>query len=615
MIRQDIQGLRAISIMAVLEFHFKMGFTTGGFTGVDVFFVISGYLISSGIMRNIEQNDFIFLRFYQRRIFRLMPALIVTCLLTAIGAWWLLLPPDFAAFGFSLISAVFAAANFYFWKQSGYFAPESQSQPLLHLWSLGIEEQFYFLMPAALVLIGRWCKPHRLLLITLALLGSLAACIGAAFIAPAAGFYLLPCRAWELLAGAFLAVVVMDRGGLPASRLWRETAGASGLALILGSMLILRETDVFPAWNAIAPCLGAGLVIWAGTGTDRAPMANRALSWAPFRFIGNISYSLYLVHWPIAAFWEYRMMRPPTMGESWALVAISLILASLIWQLFEQPGRRKTLLPRKRLTIIVASAAGLVALGLGIATHRVPQRFSDFALADNSAQGQWGGPHCFNESLAHPIDWDRRLCTRTQGKAHRVLLWGDSFAAHYTPGLVRDAANRDAEILQYTFAGCPPILAYNSLSRVGCQVSNGRVPDMVTQLHIDTVVIAAKWTDTPKRTLDRLHETIAALRARGAKVYVIGQTPEFVADVQRVDYVGGRHNAPDGQWPIAFDPAINAVLKAQSAQAGFIDPLAALCSGRQCPYRRGKIWLYADYGHFSAAGSQWAVETYFPLRK
>lgn len=601
--------------MSVVEFHFRIGLTTGGFAGVDVFFVISGYLISSGIMRNIQENNFSFLQFYQRRIFRLMPALLVTCLITAIGAWWWLLPPDFAAFGRSLISSVFAAANFYFWKQSGYFAPESQSQPLLHLWSLGIEEQFYFLMPAALLLISRWCKPYRLLLITLALVGSLAACIGAAFVAPAAGFYLLPCRAWELLAGAFLAMAVMDKGWLPPTRLWREIAGGAGLALIVGSMLTLRETDVFPAWNAIAPCLGAGLVIWAGTGTDLLPLANRALSWSPFRFIGNISYSFYLVHWPIAAFWEYRLMRPPTMGEGLALVALSIILATLIWQFFEQPGRRKTAVPAQRLAIIGSAAAVLVALGLGMATYRVPQRFTDFALVDNSGQGQWGGPHCFNESLSRPIDWDRQLCTRTRGKSHRVLLWGDSFAAHYTPGLIRDAGHRDAEILQYTFAGCPPILAYNSLSRVGCQVSNGRVPDMVTQLHIDTVVIAAKWTDAPKRTLARLHETVAALKARGANVYVIGQTPEFVADVQRVDYVGGRHNAPEGQWPIAFDPAINTVLKAQSAQAIFIDPLAALCHGMQCPYRRGKTWLYADYGHFSPAGSQWAAETYFPLRR
>ena len=248
------------------------------------------------------------------------------------------------------------------------------------------------------------------------------------------------------------------------------------------------------------------------------------------------------------------------------------------------------------------------------ASARMGPRAADFVAIDADAHDEWGGARCFNEALAHAIVWDAVACARTRGPGRRVLLWGDSMAAHYTPGIVRMAAGRGATVLEYTFAGCPPILAFTSVSRPGCMVSNAAVPDLVRRQHIDTVVMAALWTDAPLHTLLRLNETVARLQAEGVRVIVIGQSPAFAADPQRIDYLSGQTLAPVGRWRISFDPAINNLLAGQAHGARFIDPLAALCAGgTTCPYRIGRAWLYGDSHHFSIAGSTLAAERYFPL--
>ena len=241
------------------------------------------------------------------------------------------------------------------------------------------------------------------------------------------------------------------------------------------------------------------------------------------------------------------------------------------------------------------------------------QRYPDFLPAMADAHDLWGGGHCFNEVLNKPIDWDPQACARTHGPGRRILLWGDSFAAQYAPGLAASPAARGLTVLQYSFAGCPPIFAFESLSRRGCTVSNAEVPAILRRQHIDEVVLAARWTETPRHTLLRLHETVERLRALGVGVVVIGQSPEFSADVQRIDYLSGQSRAALGRWTVSFDPAINRTIAAQAQDAQFVDPMATLCTGNLCPYRIGREWLFGDYGHYSAIGSLRAVNRYFPL--
>ncbi len=213
--RPDIQGLRALAVLRVLLFHFGVSVVPGGFVGVDVFFVISGFVITTGPIESIASGSFTFSGFYGRRAYRILPALMLTCAVTTVAAWWLLLPPDFLAFGRSLIAVLFSASNFWFWKTSGYFAPESQSAPPLHCWSLGVEEQFDLCMPLAMMLLAPWLRGRWLRLIMPVLLFRLAICIAMVFLGPSSGFYLLPSRAWELMVGAAVAATAARSGRVP----------------------------------------------------------------------------------------------------------------------------------------------------------------------------------------------------------------------------------------------------------------------------------------------------------------------------------------------------------------------------------------------------------------
>ena len=613
--RKDIDGLRAVAVLPVLAYHFGLGLTPGGFTGVDIFFVISGFVIAGSIQADIALGRFSIANFYFKRVRRIFPAYAAIALLTLAACLAVMLPPDLEDFGKSLASASAFVSNFYFWKTSGYFAAAAHAKPLLHTWSLSVEEQFYIFAPIVFFLIHRWGGRRWILWLAPVAGLSLAAGIAAVFVASAAGFFLLPTRAWELLLGALAALSHLRA---PRGRLAREVLALAGAVLIVFGMATLHDDDPFPGWNALYPCLGAAFVILAGKGLEvgaASPWLNRLLSTPPLVGVGLISYSLYLIHWPIVSLTRYVTLRDPGPWTIAAMVVASLALSWLSWRFIERPFRRIGPEHRNRM-LIAGVAVVLVGCALGgalVATKGLPQRIPDFSERQISGSEQWGGDTCFNQNPAKPIPWNVQACTRVHGAHGRILLWGDSFAAQYTPGLMRDPAGIDADVLQYTFAGCPPILSYFSYARVGCSISNQRVPGIIKAQHIDTVVIAARWTATPQVALAGLPATIAALKALGVQVYVIGQAPEFSADVQLIDYMSGQHRQPGkAYWPVYFDASVNRKLAAMAAGARFVDPVPYLCHDRVCPYRDGPDFYYADYGHFSTVGSTLAVKAYFP---
>lgn len=613
--RDDIDGLRCVAILSVLLFHFGFSFIPGGYTGVDVFFVISGYVITKSIHHDIAKERFSIGNFYFKRFRRITPAFAATLLLTSVACYFLLLPDDLIDFGKSAAAASGFASNFYFWKTSGYFASAAQTKPLLHTWSLSVEEQFYIFAPILIYALTRLSTRKSLWALAVIMLISLCASVAAIFLAPTFGFFGLPSRAWELLIGVWLATRDPD---LSLSRTQREALGFIGAGLIGAGMLFLHEDDPFPGWYALLPCLGTAFCIAAGTnarGRSELSMVGRALSWRPAVWIGWISYSVYLVHWPIAALFQYRMLRAPTPVEGLIMAAISLMLGLLSWRFIEQPTRHID--PRYMRHVIV----GGVATGLaGVAFGLVPVMGDGFAgryplWHQQKVAGleDWGGAQCFHQDPTTPIDWDAAKCTRIHGEKGRILLWGDSFAAQYTPGILRHGALINSDVLQYTFAGCPPLLSYNSLARTGCRKSNQRIPDLIRQQHIDTVVMAAKWTDVPRHTLLELPDTIETLRRAGVRVIIIGQSPEFAMDVQRIDYLSGQMAQGDkSRWMTSVDADFNAKMVALTKGASFIDPMGAFCDGRLCQYKSGSAYYFVDYGHFSREGSMRAVEAYFP---
>jgi len=613
--RRDIDGLRAVAILPVVLYHLGLSAIPGGFVGVDVFFVISGFVIAGSVLSDLEGGVFSVLNFYFKRVRRILPAYGAVALVTAAVCAMIMLPDSLLDFGRSLICASLFVSNIYFWKTSGYFAPGAHDKPLLHMWSLSVEEQFYIFAPIAFFLIFKYGRGRWLLFLAPVLALSLIASIVSVFAAPKAGFFLLPTRAWELLLGACLA---LKRVPAPSSRLVREGLALLGFALIAFALARLHDDDPFPGWNALYPCLGAALIIFSGSRLDGA--ADRTavsvlLSSRAMVGVGLISYSLYLVHWPIISLFRYQTLRDPTLIESLLMLGASFLLAVGLWRFVEQPFRR---LGRSARTLTLSLGALGLLLGVGVggalvAAHGLPQRLPGFSERHVYGNEVWGGEHCFNQNPSKPLDWSEAACTRIRGSGGRVLLWGDSFAAQYVPGLLDNAADLNEDVLQYTFAGCPPILSYFSYARLGCSVSNRRIPDLVRREHVDTVVIAALWTDVPKHTLQDLPATIATLRREGVRVVVIGQSPEFSADVQRIDYISRQYRARgDASWPVSFDPALNARIGELAKGAAYVDPLKRLCQGTRCPYRRDRAFEFIDYGHFSSVGSDIAVRAYFP---
>jgi len=613
--RDDIDGLRSIAILSVLLFHFGFGSLSGGYTGVDVFFVISGYVITKSIENDIASQKFSIANFYFKRFRRITPAFFVTLLLTGLACSFLLLPEDLVDFGKSAAAASVFASNFYFWATSGYFASAAHTKPLLHTWSLSVEEQFYIFAPLFIFGLSRLSARKGMGIIAAVLLASLSFSIMTVFLAPTFGFFALPARAWEMLIGVWLAKYDPQ---LRPSRAQREWLGWAGAGLIGAGLFLLREDDPFPGWYALLPCLGTALCIAAGANArarGELSLVGRGLSWRPMVGIGWISYSVYLVHWPIAALFQYRMLRAPTSVEGLEMIGLSLLLGVLSWRFIEQPTRHIDARHVRKVLIggLLTSLAG-GALGMAlVAGQGFAWRYPEWHKQKIAGLEDWGGATCFHQSPTTPIAWDAGKCTRIHGKDGRMLLWGDSFAAQYVPGILRESARINGDVLQYTFAGCPPLLSYNSLARKGCAISNRRVLDVIKQQKVDTVVLAAKWTDVPQRTLRKLPETIAALRDLGVRVVVIGQSPEFAMDVERIDYLSGQMARKDKkEWLPAVTSGFNHDMMKLSAGADFIDPFPTFCSDGKCVYKSGSGYYFVDYGHFSREGSIRAVQSYFP---
>ncbi|KMO21143.1 hypothetical protein SQ03_03990 [Methylobacterium platani JCM 14648] len=609
-----MDGLRAIAVLAVVFYHVGFAWMPGGFVGVDVFFVISGYVITRGLLREAEHGGISLAAFYARRIRRILPALVATLALTSLAAYWLLLPPQLEDYAGSAVASALSVANVYFWRSSGYFDAAALYRPLLHTWSLSVEEQFYFLLPVSLMLAIRLRLRPLWLPVALVALASFGLSLYAGRFAPTANFYLLPTRAWELLLGTLLAMLPRGAAGaLPP--VVRGAAGLAGLACIAGPTLLYSDATPFPGLGAVPPCLGAALLIGLGEARE-GNAAACLLAAAPLVAIGLISYSAYLVHWPLIVLGRIALIRDFDTPESIAVIGATLVLAALSFRFVERPFRRPAAGARLRPVYAAGLLATLATVGLGwagAASGGLPGRFPDFRIRSVPGSETWNHRTCFLFPDQSWQAWDQAACTRTAGKDGLVLLWGDSFAAQYVPGLMRHADQLPGNLLQYTAAGCRPTLGVASYVVPHCGAFNDNALALIRRLKIRDVVLAGRWGSQRDRDMPALlHETIARVTALGARVHVIGQSPEFPLDPAFLAY-HQRHDPPDeaGRWHPIAERGINRTLWAVLPDtATFIDPFAALCEGGTCPYARGETFLYGDAGHFSSAGSLLAVERY-----
>jgi peptidoglycan/LPS O-acetylase OafA/YrhL len=609
--RPDIDGLRAVAVLMVLAFHLGVTHLRGGFVGVDVFFVISGYLISATILNDLERSRFSIARFYERRIRRIFPALFFMLIVTSIFACIYLLPTELEHFAASLVAATGSASNIYFWNQSGYFDAPATTKALLHTWSLAVEEQFYIVFPVLLVVIRRLLKERlRLSIVVLAVVSFVISAFGA-YKFPSATFYMPYTRAWELLLGTILALKLLPRlRGTVA----RNIASISGLCLILFAGLKYSSTTHFPGIAALAPCLGAVLIIAAGE--SGSSVVGQALSLRPMVFVGLISYSLYLWHWPIIVFQRVGSVLMKGASDSMLKVVTlgaSLVIATLSWKFVELPFRHGKLKLAGPMLFKLAAVAAVVPLSLGaamLAFHGLPSRFPSESVRvasylDYRADNAYRSGTCFISSSYHFDNFDRADCLRQDSTKPNDLLIGDSHAAMLWYGL--STTFTDVNLMQATSSGCKPTLKPSRADTARCRnLMNYVFKEYLPTHHVDTLLIAGRWTD---KDLPRLTRTIAWAKNRGLKVVVFGPIVQYDAALPRLLATSIKQNNPalPNLHHVKSYERLDGKMEAMARdrwKVPYISFFKLLCSSGSCiEYAGNGVPLQADYDHLTQDGS------------
>jgi peptidoglycan/LPS O-acetylase OafA/YrhL len=494
--RADIDGLRAIAVLAVVLYHAKVGPFTGGYVGVDVFFVISGYLISSMLVKEMSEGSFSFAGFYERRIRRIFPALFTVVFASIAAGWFILTPQDYKEFGLSVVYIGAFLSNVFFMRRAGYFAPVAETQPLLHTWSLAVEEQFYVIAPLALLALYRFAWQSRaVILLMLAAASLVSAAYGVSHEWPSA-FFLLHSRAWELMTGVLLGVAIIPPARTQALA---EALGCIGLVMIFAAILLYSPVTSFPGFAALLPCLGAGLVIHSGAAAPT--VVQRILATQPLVFTGKISYSLYLWHWPILAFAAYASDGALGAPERLALIAIAILLSIGTWAVIEQPARQKRGdASQKRVfaSALVALAASIV-IGFGIKkTDGIIMRLSPEAQAVVKSVAR---DNRYDDACSAELQKQQTaegLCVL--GDPHQAtasfVLWGDSHAATIATELSAIASKAALRGTLVATGGCPPLLGLEDVSRrtfSKCIDHNIVVANILKQDNLRHFILDARW--------------------------------------------------------------------------------------------------------------------------
>jgi peptidoglycan/LPS O-acetylase OafA/YrhL len=641
--RPDIDGLRAVAVLPVVLFHAHVVGFGGGYVGVDIFFVISGYLISLILLRSLDRDAFRITTFYERRIRRILPALAAMALVATAAAIWLLPPRELQAFGRSLQATALFYSNFHFATLTGYFDAPASTRPLLHTWSLGVEEQFYIVWPIALYLAYRLKLGRKtlIILVSLLLVASLSIAEWKSDGPSSARYFFLPqSRAWELMIGALLAL-----GAFPQilSKWQRDVAGLAGLAMIAVAVTLFSESTPFPSVWALVPCGGAALVIWAGASGDN--IASRILSMPPLVFVGLISYSLYLWHWPVFVFAGIYAQRTLTLPEAFALIALSLVLATLSWKLIEQPFRRRReggASPKPYLIGGVCAIVAMAAVGLGLnASAGLPGRldaqtlrFEQASRAINPLRKQ-----CHTEG---DVPRPAAFCTvpPSKDRNYDILVWGDSHADAFFPAIRIVAERSGLSARQASKSGCPPLLGADRVDRRrdtasvhNCKQYNQAMLDQLREQRPKLVVLAGRWSlftaprsgqasfivdsdgaeltvEASRRALKRsLERTVDAITKLGIPVLLIGQAPEIHRN-PNVCYVRnrmlGKSVEPCIRQAVADAEALlgtsNDILTAIAATRPKVRLLrldTLFCEGGTCSAVRDGEPLYNDWSHIS----------------
>lgn len=625
--RLDIDGLRGVSVLAVILFHLNSQWLPGGFVGVDVFFVISGYLISKHIFDEIGSGTFSLTEFYRRRIKRIAPAMLAVVAVSLVIALLVMRPADAVKMAKSAVWSLASIANVYFWaaEDTGYFAASSAEQPLLHLWSLGVEEQFYIVWPLLAMLFYRAGREKAMLVAMLfAAVASFA--FGSIYFShdPSFVYYMLPSRAGELLLGAVVALLE-KRGAyqrLPAS--FMAPIALAGMVLLATSLILLSEAQPFPGWMAAPPTVGVACLLFTGCG--RGTWISRGLSARPLVWVGAISYSAYLWHWPLLAFYRYGY-GPVSVPAAIVIFALTIGLAWATFAFVEQPARRARLQFRAILTrqfIVPATALAAIALTAIYADRLWPDRTHSAYRQQLASLREQAKPAssfayvCQRQHLTHDDATDARcVLGATASDASRVLLWGDSNAAHYVGMLGSFALKESFAFRNIQVGSCPPLLADPTAFAEARRAADCRHATTVIRPLLDdadVVIISASWSSyeaVSDRFLETFFSTARQIAASGRMVVLIGKLP-LMPTFDRLCAEKALSfpfvTCKDVRIPVSDDVArANARLRrfAESTpNVRYFEATPYVCPGGSCSaYGKDGRALYYDQSHLTMAGS------------
>jgi peptidoglycan/LPS O-acetylase OafA/YrhL len=642
--REDIDGLRAIAVLSVVLNHAGISLFSGGFIGVDVFFVISGYLITTIIVRELHANEFFLARFYERRIRRIFPALFTVLTFTTLICAVIYDSTKFMTFGKSLIATTFFVSNINFWQESGYFDISSQLKPLLHTWSLAVEEQFYIFFPLLMLLLNRYVRRAMPFILSILAVISLGLAMYQVSTDPAAAFYLPQGRAWELLAGALVALNIST---VSIKRGFSNILEIFGILMILIPVFVYSESTQFPGLSAVPPVLGTALIILCGN--QEKSLIGKILSLPALVFVGKISYSLYLWHWPLLIFGKYYAIRPLTGLETALELILIFILSSLSWRYVETPFRSRSFLKTRQ---IFAFATGVMGMALLVGTaiymkSGFPSReMTSVEMDRDKKNDRWD----FKECNVNYIDNPKTIPVCELGVNARkpsFLVWGDSHAPTVGKAINISATSSEfSGVLTYA-AGCPPLLGMIPNPQVGdvhCIDYNNMVFTYLQEHpEITTIILSSRWTtwvegsrykqeegqdlflmdglelnnqnESDKVSLFTLglERTIEALQASNHDVFIVAPMPEIGYDVPSAYFIASRTGrdlneiiAPSTDEYLSRNKKTFEILRplADQYQIQIVEPWRILCTEVRCRVAVDEFPLYRDDDHLSTFGSE-----------
>lgn len=621
--RPDIDGLRALAVLAVVIFHFNKKWLPGGFVGVDIFFVISGFLITGIVARQAAAGNFSFTDFYMRRVRRILPAALFATLATLLFGSVFMLPDDAKALSLSAIASTLSAANIYFWKflDTSYFAASSDTVPLLHMWSLGVEEQFYLIWPA-------------LLLITLKF-GGRAATVGVAALIASASFwygqsklatdptfayYMLPSRAGELLIGG-IAFFGAEAFKGRVNQLYAQAMAVAGALLLAWSLAFVRETEGFPGFISVVPAVGAALVMAAGS--FGKTFVGSVLAIRPMVAIGLVSFSLYLWHWPVLAFYRYAFGEPDAVGNL-ACLAVMLALTMFSYHLIEVPfrGNRgwKFTLAIPSSAAVALSLAGALYVSNGLIAPFNPNGYEQALLANRSgSEPAASAPYVCQNAFKPELFTAEKCIFGDTTKPATALLIGDSNAAHFSGYLNEIAKAQGVAVRNVEHSACPPFPGQRSIRyikegyKVSCPSYFSEVQKQMAKY--DTIIVGASWPSyyavDKAAFIEDFDAMLDELSASGKRVIVALKAPTFNAidrqcsekalKIPFIDCGSKTILADSGEMNINKE-----IIKRveQRSNVSYFSVRDLICDGKTCSAFSGKTQLYYDGGHLSRAGSE-----------